>query len=96
MAKRNSVLILFILSCLTLMAGQQKRFTVMGFGDSITEGGKGFQTYLYPLWERLFSAGYEFDFIGPNESECRIGKLAHCGFKGRNAEFIRRARWPKK
>lgn len=88
MAKRNSVLILFILSCLTLMAGQQKRFTVMGFGDSITEGGKGFQTYLYPLWERLFSAGYEFDFIGPNESECRIGKLAHCGFKGRNAEFL--------
>ena len=88
MTKRYSVFLAFLLSCLTLLAGQQKRFTIMGFGDSITEGGKGFQTYLYPLWERLFSAGYEFDFIGPNESECRIGKIAHCGFKGRNAEFL--------
>jgi len=60
----------------------------MGFGDSITEGGDGFETYLYPLWERLFAAGYEFDFVGPHESECRIGKLANCGFRGKNVEFL--------
>lgn len=88
MIKRYSAIMLFMLSCLAIMAGQQKRFTVMGFGDSITEGGEGFATYLYPLWERLFSAGYEFDFIGPHESECRIGKLANCGFRGKNVEFL--------
>lgn len=69
-------------------AGQQKRFSIMGFGDSITEGGKGFSTYLYPLWEKLFAAGYEFDFIGPNKSECRIGTLANCGFRGKPVEFL--------
>lgn len=90
MTKRYLTIIIFILSCLTVMAGQQKRFTLMGFGDSITEGGEGFESYLYALWERLFSAGYDFDFIGPHESECRIGKLANCGFRGKNAEYLDR------
>lgn len=69
-------------------AAQQRRFTVMGFGDSITEGGEGFSTYLYPLWQRLFAAGYDFDFIGPRKSECRIGGLACCGFSGKTAEWL--------
>lgn len=66
----------------------QVRFSVMGLGDSITEGGREFCSYLYPLWEELFSKGYDFDFIGPRESECRIGKLCHCGFSGHTAEFL--------
>ena len=36
----------------------------MGVGDSITEGGDYFICYLFPLWEKLFTAGYTFDFIG--------------------------------
>lgn len=71
-----------------LVLGQQKRFTVMGLGDSITEGGSNFSSYLYPLWEQLYSAGYDFDFIGPRQSECRIGMLNHCGFSGKNVEFL--------
>jgi hypothetical protein len=35
----------------------------MGLGDSITEGADFFTCYLYPLWEKLFTAGYQFDFI---------------------------------
>ncbi len=66
----------------------QKRFTVLGLGDSITEGGETFKTYLFPLWERLFSAGYSFDFIGPKASKCRIGTLNNSGFGGKNAEFL--------
>ena len=50
----------------------------MGLGDSITEGSDDFASYLFPLWEKLMSAGYEFDFIGPRESKCRIGTLK-CG-----------------
>ena len=64
------------------------RFTIMGLGDSITEGGETFCSYLYPLWEKLFSAGYDFEFIGPRESRCRIGSISHCGFSGHTAEFL--------
>jgi acetyl esterase/lipase len=65
-----------------------KRFTIMGLGDSITEGGDNFESYLFPLWEKLFTAGYSFEFIGPRSSKCRIGMLSHCGFSGKNAEFL--------
>lgn len=70
------------------MENAQKRYTVLGLGDSITEGGENFQSYLYPLWEKLFTAGYNFDFIGPRTSRCRIGTLNHCGFSGKAAEFL--------
>ena len=66
----------------------QKRFTLLGMGDSITEGGESFTCYLFPLWEKLFTAGYEFDFIGPNASKCRIGSLNCAGFGGKNAEYL--------
>ena len=66
----------------------QKRFSIMGLGDSITEGGETFQCYLFPLWEKLFRAGYTFDFIGPNTSNCRIGTLNNSGFGGKNAEYL--------
>ena len=66
----------------------QKRFSLLGLGDSITEGGETFQSYLFPLWQKLFTAGYSFDFIGPNSSKCRIGVLNNSGFSGKNAEYI--------
>ncbi|MDD2305820.1 MAG: alpha/beta hydrolase fold domain-containing protein [Prolixibacteraceae bacterium] len=65
-----------------------KRFTIMGIGDSITEGGANFQSYLFPLLERLFTAGYQFDLVGPRAAKCRIGTLNHGGFSGKNAEFL--------
>lgn len=73
-----------------LQADTARRHTILCIGDSITEGAADgrFRSYLYPLWERLFAAGYAFDFIGPRNAPCRIGTLAHCGFSGRNAEFL--------
>ena len=65
-----------------------KRVTIMGLGDSITEGGDNFQSYLFPLWEKLFAAGYHFDFVGPRASKCRIDLLNNCGFSGKTAEFL--------
>jgi acetyl esterase/lipase/lysophospholipase L1-like esterase len=65
-----------------------KRFSIMGLGDSITEGGETFQCYLFPLWEKLFTAGYGFDFIGPNKSKCRIGTLSNAGYGGKTAEYL--------
>ena len=83
------VLALFLCAAAVSAAdGCRGRLTVMGLGDSITEGGSSFSSYLYPLWERLFAAGYDADFIGPRQSECRIGRLSHCGFSGKNVEFL--------
>lgn len=67
---------------------QQKKITIMGMGDSITEGGNSFTCYLYPLWEKLYAAGYETDFIGPRKSKNRLGTLDHCGFGGKTVEFL--------
>lgn len=67
---------------------KQKHYTLLGLGDSITEGGENFHSYLFPLWETLFSNGYLVNFIGPNAAKCRIGTLNHAGFSGKNAEFL--------
>lgn len=65
-----------------------KRYTIMGLSDSITEGGDYFQCYLFPLWEKLLTGGYAFDFVGPRLSKCRIGTLNHAGFSGQHAEYL--------
>ncbi len=80
--------LLFLCGTIVVTAQEQRRVSLMGLGDSITEGSDSFSCYLYPLWEKLFAAGYQFDFIGPRESKCRIGVLNHCGFSGRNVEFL--------
>ncbi len=96
--RRIQFLISGILFFLTLMPsilqGQTKkserpnRVSILGLGDSITEGGENFHSYLFPLWEKLFTAGYTFDFIGPRAAKCRIGTLNHAGFSGKTAEFL--------
>ena len=58
------LLLFSLLCCSVTTTGQEKkqeRFTLMGLGDSITEGADFFTCYLYPLWEKLFTAGYQFD-----------------------------------
>lgn len=90
----RSIRLFLILSFLTLSLSSsdaktvEKRFSVLGLGDSITEGGKDFHSYLYPLWERLFTAGYNADFIGPRQSETRIGMINHYGNSGKPVEFL--------
>lgn len=66
----------------------QKVYRIMPVGDSITEGGGEIACYRYPLWEKLFSAGYLVEFVGSRESQSRIGSLPHEGFSGKNAEFL--------
>jgi len=66
----------------------QKRYTILGLGDSITEGGESFSSYIYPLWEKLFAGGYLIDFIGPKVQQCRIGELSHAGYGGKTIEDL--------
>lgn len=62
----------------------------MPVGDSITEGGKTFSCYRYPLCEKLAGAGYLVEFVGSRSSESPIGPLRHEGHGGKNAEFLAR------
>ncbi len=79
---------LFLIS-LTMTAQEEKRFTILPIGDSITEGSEGkFQSYLFPLWEKLYTAGYAFEFIGPRSTPTRIGTLPHFAHGGKNAEYL--------
>lgn len=69
-------------------AHRQGHFSVMGIGDSITEGGETFESYLCSLWELLYGAGYDFDMIGPRRSYTRMGWINHYGNSGKNAEWV--------
>jgi acetyl esterase/lipase len=66
----------------------QKVCRILPLGDSITEGGKTFSNYRYPLWEKLFAAGYIVEYVGSRSSESRVGPLKHEGYGGKNAEFV--------
>jgi acetyl esterase len=78
-------------SSLPAFASPQKVWRILPVGDSITEGGKTFFCYRYPLWEKLVGAGYLVEFVGSRSSESRIGQLRHEGHGGKNAEFLVRA-----
>ena len=79
--------------CLTLVgaflsANAAEQIRILPVGDSITEGGKTFANYRYPLWEKLFAAGYLVEFTGSRSSESRVGPLRHEGYGWKNAEFL--------
>lgn len=61
---------------------------LMAVGDSITAGADFFSCYRYPLWEKLFAAGYLVEFVGTQQSETRVGPLAHEGYGGKNTEYL--------
>lgn len=70
------------------LAAEQKRCRILPVGDSITEGGKTFSNYRYPLLEKLTAAGYRVEFTGSRMSASPVGVLRHEGYSGRNAEFL--------
>lgn len=69
-------------------AAEQKHYRILPVGDSITEGGKDFSNYRYPLLKKLMAAGYHVEFSGSRTSESPAGPLRHEGHGGRNAEFL--------
>lgn len=80
-----------VLSLLVILSGvshAQAPTRVMPVGDSITEGAPAFSNYRYPLWEKLFAAGYRIEYVGTKTSPSRIGPLRHEGYSGGNAEFL--------
>ena len=69
-------------------AAEQPVYRLMPVGDSITEGRGTLLSYRYPLWEKLFAAGYLVEYVGSRTSESRVGPLRHEGYGGKNAEYL--------
>lgn len=69
------------------LAGQ-RIYRIMCVGDSITAGGTNFSSYRFPLWEKLFTAGYLVEYVGTQTNLSRIGPLKHEGYGGKTAEFL--------
>jgi lysophospholipase L1-like esterase len=65
-----------------------RKVSILGLGDSITEGGPNFFSYLFPLDSLLKQAGYQPEFIGPRRSILGGDTLYHSGFSGHTAEFL--------
>lgn len=63
-------------------------YRIMPVGDSITEGGKTFSVYRYPLLKKLTDAGFHVEYVGSKQSDSPAGKLSHEGYGGKNAEFL--------
>lgn len=61
---------------------------ILGLGDSITEGGPGFFSYLFTLDSLLKQSGYHPRFVGPKTSIQSGDTLRHAAFSGMTAEFI--------
>jgi acetyl esterase/lipase len=77
-----------LLAMLVPLCAGQKTYRIMPVGDSITEGGGSFSNWRYPLWERLYTAGYLVEYVGSRTSPSRIGDLHHEGYGGKNSGFL--------
>src|SRR5688572_22765178 len=71
-----------------ILEKKEKAFSVLGLGDSITEGGPDFFSYLFPLDSLLKQNGYQTHFIGPRLAILKGDTLHNAGFSGKTAEFL--------
>jgi len=85
---RAIVILLFTWSLGPLVAAPAKEYRIMAVGDSITEGGGTFSNWRYPLFEKLYTAGYFVEFVGTRSSPSRIGELAHEGYGGKTSTYL--------
>ena len=67
---------------------KQKVASILGLGDSITEGSADFFSYLFPLDSLLQKKGYQVNFIGPRSSVLHGDTIHHYGLGGKTAEFL--------
>lgn len=74
---------------LCFMCQAQAPVKIMGLGDSITEGGAYFTSYLIPLKDMVDKAGWNATFIGPKEcSGAGDNIIRTAGFSGKTVEYL--------
>ena len=77
-----------IILCILSFCCQARNFTILGLGDSITEGIDGQGSYLFPLKRMLFEEGYDVEFVGPRMSRRGDEAIPCYGWCGKDVEFI--------
>ena len=80
--------ILFFYMFMSICSLHASTIRIMGVGDSITEGGSTFCSYLGPLSYLLGGAGFHCEFVGPRDGSSAGQLYKHSAFGGKNAEFI--------
>ncbi|GAB3934568.1 GDSL-type esterase/lipase family protein [Larkinella terrae] len=65
-----------------------QEITILGLGDSITQGGADFVSYLFPLQKKIRDARYRLKFIGPKPSVSPTDTVYNAGYGGKNAEYL--------
>ena len=63
------------------------KITILGIGDSITQGSNHHVSYLFPLRERLLEAGFDVEMVGPRMQYYRGDSLHHCAIGGKTIEY---------
>lgn len=71
------------------ISSAQAESSILCLGDSITEGGKSFKVYRFPLYKLLKDAGFKFKFVGSKENEEGGVGLKHNGYGGKNTQFLK-------
>lgn len=88
--KRYSNRLLFVVLLLFpyILPLNSATIRIMGIGDSITEGGVTFTSYMEPLAHLLDESGFDYEFVGVREGFSAGIHYRHAAFGGRNTEFI--------
>lgn len=72
----------------SICSAEKRHYSILPLGDSITQGAGPCTSYTYPLWKELTAAGYDFEYVGPRQKTYDVGVLHHCGFGGKNVEYL--------
>lgn len=82
---RFCIVLGIIMFAMPLHAGTVR---IMGIGDSITEGGGTFTSYMGPLARLLSAAGFDYGFVGPRNGSSAGISYKHAAFGGKNTEYV--------
>lgn len=72
----------------TSFDGLSQKVRIMGIGDSITEGGSTFSSYMGPLKTMINESGLNCEFVGIRDGKSCGVSYRHSAFGGKNTEFI--------
>lgn len=88
MVKSYRLLFLFASFFMSVLPVGSSTLRIMGIGDSITEGGSSFSSYLGPLAHLMDGAGFSYEFVGTRTGFSAGVHYRHAAFGGKNAEYV--------
>lgn len=77
-----------IICLINVLTIQSATIRIMGVGDSITQGGETFTSYMGPLAKLMSAAGFDYEFVGTRDGFSDGIHYKHAAFGGQNAEYV--------